>query len=133
MKTNEINLTATLQRSYYGKAKYRTENGFTILKSYSTDVIAYNPTTGEIKRLWNGWSATTQKHINDFLNLFNLPNVNKKMWLSLPCENPVPVYNVVISTGFASHTAPALLTATECEKTIEGIEKSRPFVTAWYE
>ena len=133
MKTNEIKLTATAQRSYYGKAKYRTENGFTILKSYDTDVIACNPTTGEIKRLWSGWSKTTQNHINDFLRLFNLPTIDKKAWLSLPCENPVPVYNVVISTGFTSHTASAILTDTECEKTIEGIEKKRPFLTAWYE
>lgn len=133
MKTNEKNLPATLQKSYYGKAKTRTENDFIVLRSYDTDVVAYNPTTGEFKRLWNGWSVTTAKHINDFLILFNLPKISKREWLSLPCENPAPVYNVSISTGWTTHTATALLTATECESTITALEKNRPHIVAWYD
>ena len=132
-KATETTLKATLQKSYYGKAKTRQEGDEIILKSYNTDVLAIDTVNACFRRLWNGWSATTMKHINVFLMAHGFAKMNKAIWLSLPCENPAPVYNVVISNGFYTHTAPALLTATECEKTIEGIETHRPLITAWYE
>ena len=130
---DERPLHATLQKSYYGKAVVITNGDEIALRSYNTIVASYNTATGELKRLWNGWSATTAKHINDFLMSLNLPTLNKKAWLSLPCDNDTPVYNVTISNGFTSHTAPALLTADECESTIEKIRSTRPHVMAWYD
>lgn len=98
--TKTINLQATLQKDYYGKARVRTENNMLILTSYNTDVIAYDFSTGELMRLWSGYSATTMKHINDFLLQNGWGTMNKKEWLAMPCYNDEPVYNVYISTGF---------------------------------
>lgn len=85
---NERPLTATLQKSYYGKAVVITNGDEIALRSYQTIVASYNTATGEFKRLWSGWSTTT---------------------------------------------ANALLTAEECERTIEAIQTARPSVVAWYD
>lgn len=53
------------RKSFYGKAKYFRDYGILFLRSYSTDVAAI--VDGTVYRLWNGYSATTQRHINEFL------------------------------------------------------------------
>lgn len=79
-------LGATSQKSYYGKAKViKDENGEIFLQSYNT-LVCYINKNGEIKRLWDGYSATTMKHINDFLDLFHKPGGGKKWWDSLETE-----------------------------------------------
>lgn len=79
-------LGATSQKSYYGKAKIiEDENGKIFLQSYNTPVCYIN-TNGEIVKLWDGYSATTMKHINDFLGLFRKPGGGKKWWDSLKTE-----------------------------------------------
>lgn len=129
----EKNLVATLQKSYYGKAKVRIENGVEILRSYDTDVFAYDTINGNIMKLWNGYSKTTMNHINDFLLQHGFPTIGKKEWLSLPCENDEPVYNVYMSNGFYTHKGTYLLTEKEAEKEVERLTANNQYRMAWYD
>ena len=66
------------RKSFYGKAWVRTlTTGTEVLRSYNTDVIK-RMKDGRLIRLWDGWSATTGRHISSFCGL------NKKEFLSLP-------------------------------------------------
>ena len=77
MKTYEL-MPTNNQKSFYGKAVVTVyDNGLQVLRSYNTDVAAIEP-GGKIRRLWNGWSATTGKHIAAFAG------IGKKEYLSLP-------------------------------------------------
>ena len=54
------------RKSFYGKATVlETESGY-YLKSYDT-IVCYFSRNGEFIRLWDGYSATTMRHINSFL------------------------------------------------------------------
>lgn len=65
------------QKSFYGKAKvYITEDGTKTLYSYDTPIISVDP-QGGLHRLWQGWTATTGKHIRAFCGL------NKKEFMAL--------------------------------------------------
>lgn len=59
------------RKSFYGKAKviYDRDNDYIILRSYDTDVCRIeNYAHGwKFRRLWNGYSATTMRHVNEFL------------------------------------------------------------------
>jgi hypothetical protein len=84
MKTFE--LIPTRNKSYYGKAKVIQVNENLIqLQSYNTIVCEID--NGKFKRLWSGYSATTMKHINDFLNLYNIDGGGKSWWTQQPVEN----------------------------------------------
>ena len=50
------------------------------LQSYDTLILSVNTTTGDIKKLFSGYTATTLKHINEFLRGYGL-SFNKKSWL----------------------------------------------------
>jgi hypothetical protein len=64
-------------KSFYGKARVNyPANGIAVLRSYSTDVAAC--ANGKIYRLWDGWSATTGRHIAAFCGL------NKAAFEKLP-------------------------------------------------
>lgn len=72
------------RKSFYGKA-HAEINGDTItLISYNTRVLRIQG--GEIVRLWGGWSATTQRHINAFLATFADGQSGKAFFDSLPYE-----------------------------------------------
>lgn len=63
---------------------------FTIF-SYGTPVyrVIRGPHGEPLKgtgRLWSGWSATTQKHINKAFEHIGGVKINKKMWLKMPIE-----------------------------------------------
>lgn len=65
-------------KSFYGKAYVRAEDdGTRVLESYRTDIVKMNH-NGELTRLWNGWSATTGRHIAAFCGL------NKREFMNLP-------------------------------------------------
>ena len=65
-------------KSFYGKARvYVLADGTEILRSYQTDVLARDP-DGTLHRLWDGWSATTGRHIKAFAG------INKAEYLALP-------------------------------------------------
>ena len=65
------------RKSFYGKAKVKTENNISQLISYSTVVAEYNHETN--KMTVNGWySATTATHINAFLDFYGFDTCTKK-------------------------------------------------------
>lgn len=73
---NELKPTSS-QKSFYGKAKVKTlEDGTQILYSYGTPIVKRKP-DGSLLRLWNGWSATTGRHVASFCG------INKRQFLAL--------------------------------------------------
>lgn len=65
------------QKSFYGKAFVEIdEDGTEILKSYNTPTIEKLP-SGELIRLYDGWTQTTGKHVKAFCGL------NKKEYMKL--------------------------------------------------
>lgn len=83
IKTNRVyELKAYNQKSYYGKAiviETETENIY--LKSYNTIVCGI--VDGVFVRFWDGYSVTTQKHINDFRYMNGLSSMGKSEWTQL--------------------------------------------------
>ena len=70
-------------KSYYGKAKIiEKDNGEKVLLSYDTEVCKITK-SGEFVRLWGGYSATTMRHVNSFLELFNIAGGGKSWWDTL--------------------------------------------------
>lgn len=70
------------QKSWYGKAKAIEKiNGDIELKSYNTIVGRIH--NGIFERLWSGYSATTMRHVNAFLDYYGLDGGGKKWWDSL--------------------------------------------------
>lgn len=53
------------------RAYYRRNGNALELKSYDTVVFSYNVETGELSRRWGGYSATTLKHLQMFLDWLN--------------------------------------------------------------
>lgn len=71
-------------KSFYGKAKVTVyPNGTKVLTSYKTEVAAIMP-DGSFRRLWNGYSATTSRHVNEFRLQNGLAAINKTEWIRLP-------------------------------------------------
>lgn len=65
------------RKSFYGKALVAIdEDGTETLYSYNTPIIK-RTATGELIKLWDGWSATTGRHIAAFCGL------NKAGYMSL--------------------------------------------------
>lgn len=57
------------RKSFYGKAVVIVEdNGTEILCSYDTPIIK-RLASGELVKLWDGWTATTGRHIQAFCGL----------------------------------------------------------------
>lgn len=88
MTTHELNantyeLTPTDNRkSFYGKAKVINRgNGIIELLSYNTIVARIKD--GNFERLWGGYSATTMRHINSFIDTFGIAGGGKAWWESL--------------------------------------------------
>lgn len=68
MKKYELMPTDS-RKSFYHKAVVKVaDNGTETLYSYNTPVIRRN-TDGTLTRLWDGWSATTGRHIAAFCGL----------------------------------------------------------------
>ena len=79
-------------KSFYGKARIahvESKSGriYEILISYNTAVCMID-SKGHFVRLWNGYSATTAKHIAAFMNRYGLPGVGKHEWLEMPIGKP---------------------------------------------
>ena len=62
-----------------------TDKEKSVIFSYGTPVFAIpiGDYSGGL-RLWSGWSATTQKHINKVLDLYGLTHINKAIWEKMP-------------------------------------------------
>ena len=65
------------RKSFYGKAVVEIDNeGSETLYSYGTRIITKR-TNGEMVKHWDGWSATTGRHIKAFCGL------NKAQYIAL--------------------------------------------------
>ena len=76
-------------KSFYGKAKVIEKDGETLLQSYDTTVCKIDK-SGEFVRMWGGYSATTMRHINAFIEMFGISGGGKKWWDALPVEESPP-------------------------------------------
>lgn len=81
-------------KSYYRKAYvhklYDNDKCIEILKSYDTNVLAVvysDYDEPQIHRLWDGYSATTMRHINEYLTQNGFTEGGKKWWCSLPISD----------------------------------------------
>lgn len=67
-------------KSFYGKAVvFNHVSGLKVLKSYNTYVAAIMP-DGTFVKLWDGWSATTGRHLSAFSSQYQ----GKKAWCDMP-------------------------------------------------
>lgn len=79
-------LKATSQKSFYKKAYVlEDEKGNLYLQSY--DTIVCGIVNGIFKKFWDGYSKTTQVHINNFRKDHNMETLYKKDWESLSVED----------------------------------------------
>lgn len=70
------------RKSFYGKATvFVFDDGDIELKSYDTIVCRIR--NGEFQRLWDGYSATTMRHINAFIDTYQISGGGKAWWTSL--------------------------------------------------
>ena len=82
MKVFNLPVMDRTRKSFYGKAKViEHDNGDICLISYSTLVARIH--NGNFEKLWDGYSATTMRHINSFLLFYNLPGGGKLWWNKL--------------------------------------------------
>lgn len=77
------------QRSYYGKAhvvSFGTDGSLTLI-SYSTPVCVY--ADGVFYRTWDGWSSTTMRHVNSFIETYcpGYSRIKKKQWEAMKVHN----------------------------------------------
>lgn len=97
--TNHYQLPSVYSRnqSFYGKANVAEyEDGTKALWSYTTPVC-YIDQRGAFHRTWHGYSATTMKHVNDFIYQNGIHGGGAAWWRSQPCEElPMDYY----STGY---------------------------------
>lgn len=67
-KIYELHTTGN-QKSFYGKAVVEIDNaGNETLYSYNTPIIK-RTADGEFVRMWDGWTATTGRHIAAFCGM----------------------------------------------------------------
>lgn len=79
------------RKSFYGKAKalYHEATEAWMLQSYDTIVAMYYVKSGLFIRKWDGYSATTMRHINSFVRFLGYTNGGKAWWDSLPMHEGV--------------------------------------------
>lgn len=72
------------RKSFYGKARVINPGyGYISLVSYDTTVCSLDLESRKFIRHWNGYSATTMRHVNAFRAMYGLPALSKSEWLSL--------------------------------------------------
>lgn len=64
----------------------RPDLGGVVLKSFYTIVAAY--IDGVFYKTWDGWSATSAKHIAAFCNYCKIPTPNKYAWIMADTTSP---------------------------------------------
>ena len=66
-------------KSFYNKAVVtEKDNGDIELTSYKTIVCRIR--NGKFERLWDGYSSTTMRHINAFLDFYGIKGGGKAWW-----------------------------------------------------
>lgn len=85
-------LKATSQKCFYRKAYVlEDDKGNLFLQSYDTVVCGI--IDGIFKRYWDGYSKTTQNHVNDFRIANNFDTLSKKNWESLNVDTDPVSYS----------------------------------------
>lgn len=102
--SHELRPLYTNQKSFYGKANVTVmDDGvdtYMILRSYDTQVVSvYVDSHGAayVKRLWDGYSATTIRHVNELLMQVGFPKLSARAWRSME-----------LGKFYAPHDVPAL-------------------------
>mgnify|MGYP007029255380 CR=1 FL=1 len=72
------------QKSFYGKAMIEAYNNILILYSYNVKICKI--TNGKFYRVFNSYSATTMRHVNEFRMQNGFSKLSKKEWLKLEVE-----------------------------------------------
>ena len=99
----EFYLKPIHEKSFYKKAVViEKKNGTKELYSYNTLVCRINA-DGGFERIWQGYSATTMRHVNAFLNHYGMETQNKKWWDSLANKKDA-LYRVVHTNAITHAT-----------------------------
>lgn len=84
MKTFDLPAMHDRAKSFYNKAVVTEhDNGDIELRSYNTIVCRIR--NGKFERLWDGYSATTMRHINAFVDFYGIEGGGKAWWTKLEC------------------------------------------------
>ena len=92
MITNVYELDAihTRQKSFYGKAKVVvtdcSNDVFYALYSYGTLVLSVDVNVSGLicaRKLWDGYSATTLRHVNELLMQIGFPKLSARAWRAM--------------------------------------------------
>ena len=75
-------LSREYQKMFYKKAALIENKGMVFLQSYDTIVACIDK--GKLLKLWDGYSATTARHIDAFCYSFGVKSVSKKEWENMP-------------------------------------------------
>lgn len=78
MKIEKYELMSLDRKSFYGKASVLFVNGKKLLLSYGTIVCGLGDSG--LERYWDGYSATTLRHVCAFADR----RISKKEWTSMP-------------------------------------------------
>lgn len=78
---NVLELTPTNnQKSFYGRAKVIETGNRIYLLSYTTLICYWDRNTSKFGKLWDGYSVTTMKHINSFMDYLGFRKLGGKSW-----------------------------------------------------
>ena len=77
------------QKSFGNKAKLVWTTGYTTLYSYDTKILSYDNSRQTIIKHWDGYSATTMRHINELLLQRLKKRCTKKEWEAIPLNEPI--------------------------------------------
>lgn len=78
------------KKSFYGKAQVSiAKDGydmFHVLRSYDTFVVSVYVCSGGtpyVKKLWNGYSRMSMRHINELLMQLGFPKLSARVWSAM--------------------------------------------------
>ena len=84
------------RKSFYGKAKIIECKDGRYLQSYDT-LVCFLSYGGTFKKLWDGYSATTMRHINSFMLFVGWSECGgKKWWDSLEVNKKYDRFNMEV-------------------------------------
>ncbi len=71
------------RKSFYNKCSLLERHDTYYLYSYTTLICKWDKNKREFEKLWDGWSQTTQRHINAFMNYIGVDKSGKAWWTAL--------------------------------------------------
>jgi len=83
--TYEMTAIYDSRKSFYGKAHIIEFMGRKILESYNTRVCEIDA-SGAFHRYWSGESATTMRHVNEFIRQNGISGGGVSWWREQPVE-----------------------------------------------